>query len=172
MPRANHFLPPPARAGCRPAPSAGPAAPSYRVVRNRRAFVKTAADPRRPRARRKSRPGIRAHGPGPGPSRHPPSRHPTAAPPSRQTKPPVTEPPVTKPPVTKPWPWASGGDRAGAGPAAPGCRGSGRAGDGAGASASASASAVSRGPRPAAARAPLRYRPGKKLAHFSSLGQA
>jgi hypothetical protein len=72
-----------ARAGCRPAPSAGPAAPSYRVVRNRRAFVTTAADPPRPRARRKSRPGIRAHGPGPGPSRHPPSRHPTAEPPDQ-----------------------------------------------------------------------------------------
>jgi hypothetical protein len=75
----------------------GPAAPSYGVVRNRRAFVKRAAV-RRPRARRKSRPRIRPRGPPPpprtaepprgppkaGPRRAPgPSRHPTEPPPDR-----------------------------------------------------------------------------------------
>jgi hypothetical protein len=69
------------RAGCRPAPS-------YGVVGNRRAFVKTAADPpTSSRAPQIPPRNPRAHGPGPGPSRHRPSRHPPAAPPVTETPP-------------------------------------------------------------------------------------
>jgi hypothetical protein len=130
-------------------PPRRPGGPSYRVVRNRQACVKRAADPPRPRARRKSRPGIRPPVRPRGPR---PSRHPTEPPPDRSAAPEPSRPP--EPPVTPPPPDARGHDRAGAGPAAPGCRGSGRAGDGAG------ASAVSRGPR--TSRRPTRH-PGARV---------